>query len=57
MYFWFVANHRWGRKGRGNKIAQFVSNLVVTRDDETAYFALKSSSMSNAELLVAAITV
>ncbi len=54
MDFWFVAN-RGRRKGLRSKVAQLVPNLVVTRDYETACFALKC--MANTKLLKAAITV
>jgi hypothetical protein len=41
-------------KGLGSKVTQFISYLVVAKDNDTACFALKC--MSNAKLLEAPIT-
>jgi hypothetical protein len=52
--FGLVTNHR-GDEGLGGQIAQFVLDLVVSRDHETAFLA--SQGMPDAKLLATAVTM
>jgi hypothetical protein len=43
VYFWFVANRR-GSESLGGQINEFISDLIVTWDYETALLAFKGMS-------------